>query len=216
VAAARVLAPLERLRLFERLARRDADEEVQAAALDLLGREGDAGATILARFVRTSDVGAALRAQALRLLVDVDPARAGDEASGLLGSVVPADARLRRACLQALGAPAAAGRAPGRTAFLLDRALERDRDLACRARAAWSRAGLSAVDSQVRARLLCALGATLGAAPPTAPDEAAAQRILALAAARAGLPRPVLEALLGHPGLSPDAARALGTALRRP
>lgn len=208
VAAASVLDRQERLRrLVEALRDPAGAAEVRGVAVELLGREGDLGATHLVAALRAAELEVATRAQALRVLVDHDPARAGAEALRLLGSPARAAPPLRRACLQALGAPGAVrpddrGRALG----LLERALNDDPDPACRERALGAFAGLGRGDPAVRARLLGLFAATLGPSPP---GDLAWQAQLAGALVRAGAPAEMLATLRAHPGVGEPARRAL-------
>ncbi|MCO5167614.1 MAG: hypothetical protein M9894_14800 [Planctomycetes bacterium] len=209
VAGAAVLERAERLRLLAASADRpDARPELRQAALDLLAGEGDLGGTHLARLARARAHEPEARAEALRGLLRQDPARGGRVALDLLDAGVPP--ALRRACLQALGAPGAVrGRDTRRALAALDRAVADDDDPGCRDRAVWALANVGAGDERALARLLAALGPTLGLSPPTAREARERQALRCRALVRAGLPPAAAEALAAHPGLGAPAARAL-------
>lgn len=210
VAGAHVLERPERLRRLVDAARRDKAPggEVRAVALELLAGEGDPGATHLTRLIRAAELEPALRTQALLLLADRDPPRAGFEALELVARIPPVE-RLRRACYQVLGSPEAAARDPLRAREVLEIGAIEDPDVACRVRAAWSLANVGPTDARVQACLLAALGPSLGLSPPLQPAQLETQGLLARAVARSRPPRLVLAALLAHPGVGAPAARVL-------
>lgn len=214
VAGTAVLERQERVRRLVRAARRrDGSSEVRAVAIDLLSREGDLGATHLVGLLRAAELEPAARGQALLALLDHDPARAGAEAMRLLGRLPPPTS-LRRACLQALGAPGAVdARARPRALEHLEAAVLQEVDEACRARATGSLAALGRGERRAQACLLGAFATTLGLSPPPSRAHSERQARLARALVRAGLTGVSLEALLAHPGLGEPAEIVLTRAL---
>lgn len=210
VAATSVLERQERLRALVGAARgRDVPGEVRAVAIELLGREGDLGATHLARLITAAELEASARSQALLVLLDHDRARAGAEALHLLEGFPPVTP-LRRACLQVLGAPGAVSPAArGRALERLEAAVLEDPEPACRARAAWSLANVARGAPAAQARFLHLFAWTLGLSPPSAPADVARQAQLARALVRLDLPGAFFDAVLQHPGLAAPAREAL-------
>jgi hypothetical protein len=215
VAAANLFERPERLRRFVEVARRDRVAEVRAVALELLAAEGDLGATHLTRLIRAAELEPGLRRQALLLLADRDPPRAGAEALELVARIPPVEPLLR-ACYQVLGTPEAAARDPARAREVLELGtLGRD-DAASRVRAAWSLANVGPPDERTHAILLAALGPSLGLSPPVHPGHLETQGLFMRALVRSRPPQAVLTALAAHPGVGPQAARVLRRALASP
>lgn len=216
VAGAAVFERQERVRrLAQGARRRDGHAQARAVAVDLLAREGDLGGTHLVGLVRAAELEPAARVQALLALLDLDVARAGATALHQVRGLPPATP-LRRACLQALGAPGAVGaRDRGAALDVLGQAAVRDVDPSCRGRAAWSLAVLAPGERRTQALLLGALGSTLGLSPPREREPRAHQALLARALVRSGLPPSALQGLSRHPGLGEPAATVLARALER-